>query len=428
MNLLDLLEQFDTATSPSVKTRACLNARYKSAGCRRCVETCPVDTITVDAGTPMLDADTCVGCGVCVAACPTNTFSERHSPEDALAKTVSLLDDETLAIVCPRQQPASETRAPVTRIVRHTRCVGALSPDRLLELSSGGRRSIWLDDSTCADCPLGSIQTTIAQHVTTTNTLLRGFDRSPAVYACTENQEDLLPKSVQRATSDGSRPEMSRRGLFGAFGRLAQRASAHTLAEVVPHRNEEPSRRLTPQIPHSRERLFAQLQRLGEPSQDATVESAHVPFAGVEVTAEACSACELCARFCPTGALEFTRDEDRFTLGFRPALCIDCGICTQACPERAIQLTAMLAAGDCVAVQTQALARGRLTECAGCGDATAVRTDTNGAPRCYSCRTTGGPAVPIHDTTGLFADLEKQLSSHRVSSKDVDFHQKGELE
>jgi NAD-dependent dihydropyrimidine dehydrogenase PreA subunit len=63
------------------------------SGCGECVESCPVDAITIDSDYPVVDTEWCIGCGLCIRPCPTsaavlkrktpstppNTFEELHT-------------------------------------------------------------------------------------------------------------------------------------------------------------------------------------------------------------------------------------------------------------------------------------------------------------------------------------------------------------
>jgi ferredoxin len=59
----------------------------------------------------------------------------------------------------------------------------------------------------------------------------------------------------------------------------------------------------------------------------------------VEVDGKLCSLCECCARDCPSGALQSSKDGDRLTLTFQSSLCTACAAgagCEATCPEEAI--------------------------------------------------------------------------------------------
>ncbi len=47
----------------------------KCTGCGTCVESCPLDAISMKDGLAVVDADTCGDCGACVDVCPVEAIS-----------------------------------------------------------------------------------------------------------------------------------------------------------------------------------------------------------------------------------------------------------------------------------------------------------------------------------------------------------------
>ena len=52
---------------------------------------------------------------------------------------------------------------------------------------------------------------------------------------------------------------------------------------------------------------------------------------------ERCSACALCARDCPTGAISAS-GEGAISLMFHSGLCDECGACVETCPEKCLRV------------------------------------------------------------------------------------------
>jgi len=44
-------------------------------GCESCVDSCPVDAISMENDLAVIDVDTCSDCGGCVDACPVEAIS-----------------------------------------------------------------------------------------------------------------------------------------------------------------------------------------------------------------------------------------------------------------------------------------------------------------------------------------------------------------
>ena len=127
----------------------------------------------------------------------------------------------------------------------------------------------------------------------------------------------------------------------------------------------------------------------------------------VSVDAQHCSACGLCACFCPTGALQFVQESGQFDLRFQAAACIDCAICVAACPEAAVQMGACVALAAIVRDEVVSCVSGDIGTCVLCGVAT--RTEVEGqAVRCHACRQGAGAVTSLRDEAGLMADLLKR--------------------
>lgn len=118
----------------------------------------------------------------------------------------------------------------------------------------------------------------------------------------------------------------------------------------------------------------------------------------------------MCAQYCPTGALSFSKSEAHgddsasFALGFRANLCIDCGICAVACPESAVTFGSEITADALHTPTWPTVASGPLVACASCGLPTATLSGEV-EPRCFSCRLGTGVVTALRDDAGLMADL-----------------------
>lgn len=395
---------------PDVQADACLNARHKAAGCRLCAEVCPVEAITLlgpgsstppRPSQPHLDPHRCLGCGLCLPACPTDVFTQPDPPETKLAQTVASLPDRALSLVCPLHPVPGLTAAPVTAVVRHKRCLASLSPATLISLSDGGRRPIWLDDTACGDCPIGRVQPAISRVAAAANVLLQAFGCSPAIRTHLDQPGGLNGDPLSLPLIEGDRRQVSRRGFFKTLG-VVSRAVTNGSEDRPPRpKGRVPvSERLPQQVPASRQRLLEQLASLGSPG-DEDIDTANFPLTGVTIETGACSACRLCARFCPTGALRFVSDDDRFGLSFKPSLCLDCGICAVACPENAVSFDPRLAPAELTGATTRWLVVGQLVACTGCDELTAGQDET-GQPRCHLCRLSAGSSSGRTSIADLF--------------------------
>lgn len=398
---------FAAGDPPKLHPGRCVNRRHAGAQCSNCADACPAQAIALRGQEPQLDESACVRCGLCLHVCPTDVYTPALDFEKRLLQTVANLPLEPIALVCAAHPVPAFTTAKVTAVVQHRRCLAALAPADLLELSAGGRRPLWLDDSPCPECVIGRAQAALLRSADTARALLHAAGRPPAILLHSERPPAADVHAVRVPRFDGAQPAISRRSFLARF-----RPSQAEVEEVahVEHwlqRGAPVSTRLPQQVPEGHRKLLAALARL-ESTQAGTFATAQTPFAAVQVATDLCSACGLCARFCPTGALHFTAQDGTFHLAFQPAACVDCGVCAAACPEHAITLGDSMGLSAILADDIIPLASGQLVRCSLCGAPTA---QTSGEPMacCHVCRQGAGVVTSLRDDAGLMDDLLKRI-------------------
>ncbi len=391
--LLNLSQQFETG-SITLQPAACLNARFRTAGCSHCADVCPAEAaITVVNGRPALDRDACLHCGLCLHRCPTGAFTRPDGFSRKLTRTAATVSAGPVELVCP-QQPNPALGA-VPHAIQTQRCLAAVSAATLLELTAGGK-DIWLDDRYCAGCPLGTVRPEMVQTAAEANGWAALLADSGTVRLRSEQPE--LP-AAPRPVLDATRPSLSRRGLFGVFKPPAAPA-ADTLTEAAklinPGRSIAPSNRLPQTLPVERAAILNILAHQTPATPEAPPRpGAQLPLVDVQIDPARCTACGLCAKFCPTGALKFLSDDRTFTLAFQPDSCLGqlCNICRSACPEQAVTTSPAKAASG-----KRPLAAGELTLCTRCQ--TPIARGPELSPLCFACR-------PRENSADLLASLSK---------------------
>lgn len=376
----------------SLHAQRCLNTRFRQIGCTICTDACPVeDAITLKPGpAPIFNAEACIHCGLCLHACPTNAFTRPDPTLNRLPQTTAVLPVTAVSLVCPEHPDPAHGHTAVA--VQTKRCLAALSPAHLLPLTQQ-EHAIVLDDSHCADCPIGSVHPYIEQSVARTNAWAETLGEFSPIRLQSQQPADV--PVVPRSVVDVDRPPVSRRGFFKSISQLGKESVGAVLAEdpVDPAslgRFVPVSERLPHFVPAQRARILSfldsKLETVPEPAPLPHDTDSALPVLDVVVSPEKCTACGLCARFCPTGALTFPSDEKRFALGFHPALCLgdDCGICEVACPEDAISLAKITPTPTVLSKKPRYLAAGELTKCSMCGQPIAAGDEHPST--CYACR------------------------------------------
>lgn len=91
-----------------------------------------------------------------------------------------------------------------------------------------------------------------------------------------------------------------------------------------------------------------------------------LPATSATLSASGCTACGVCTRACPEGALAIERSEDAFTLREAVRACIDCGECVRLCPENVLGRTGSASWGDVVDDRSIVVEQGPARTCARC--------------------------------------------------------------
>ena len=372
----------------------CLNAHHRGAGCTLCADSCPLEgTIAVIDGTPVLDERACQQCGLCLHLCPTGCFAQAEPRLDGLKWTLSNLPAGRVDLLCPHH-PSPE-RGPSSQAVQTGRCLAALSPATLLEMAAGGRE-VELDDTPCSGCRLGGIHRHLEQAVTESGAWGRLLQGSAQVSLRSWQAE--LEQVEERPVHDAGRPLLSRRDLFSAAKEMLPQGTGarHAAAGNDPGQPDRaasstasPLRALPPQ----RARLLTVLRSSRSSSPDparpsaesATQSQSGLPMAEVIIDPDRCSACGLCARTCPTSAIGFDVDQNRFQLTFHPNRCLGlrCNLCRQACPEVAVSTKPASVDPEWLTEASSRLADGNLIPCRTCG--APVAAGPKRPPTCIAC-------------------------------------------
>lgn len=305
---------------------ALLSPRY--ATCRACEAICPVQAIRV--GETALElAESCLSCGRCAAVCPMGALGMPGFMVSDIEQDAA----NSVAVDCwkvPKDiSPDGAVRVP---------CLGGLSAGRLNDLAAlaGQRPVVLLDRGWCTLCRAGGSRVhPVAGALETARSLL---EKAGMVVGGLPRLE-LLPLPAEHMPAEIPDPvtqrQLSRRAFFGAL--FSKSAVAIDQVTHLPHKSELRRKRGFEHEPvPSRERnrlLYGMqliVQRTGQPLPSEL-------FYRLEIS-DACRNHLLCARTCPTGALDIYEEKNCSGLIFDSFPCIGCGHCVTVCPNDAIRL------------------------------------------------------------------------------------------
>ncbi len=371
MNLVSAAERLSSIDRSALAfdARRCLHTQDRSSACQACFEICPVQAIQASRP-PVFDAARCAGCLACLPACPVGAYAADDAVR-ALLACVPRLETPHLELVCARHAQAGlGCRAGVTAIRVHG-CLAGLGAGALLTLAAMGLESVTLRTDACAGCAWGKLHARLEEQIAEARQLLSAWGKADLLAAA-----PTLEDPQERPLWDAHNPPLSRRDLF----RLASRQGltslgralepAHTGAGRQPGRDHRRTQRAVEQL--------SPASALHDPLLPAG------KYAWLEIS-EACTACGVCGRACPTGALAFSTDpeETKFQLTFAPQACTACELCAHVCAPDAIRLRPAPSMQQVFgAAAAPALRQGALAHCEVCKSVYAAAPDTFVCPAC----------------------------------------------
>ncbi|GAO01470.1 ferredoxin [Anaeromyxobacter sp. PSR-1] len=292
----------------------CLNARQPRRACDACTA-CPTGALRIAPGLAV-DAHLCAGCGLCAASCPAGGL-EKAGPTAADVRARGR-EGERLELVCSARGDRRSTRAPGVEALLEVGCLASLSTELLFVLAAE-HGSVWLDDSGCAACELGSTRPAAERAANLAKRMLAGWGRERAILSYTRDDALLERRPHPVRDLGDARPRATRR----QFLSIRRRPDRDGLARGAGRADL----------------LACGLRSLGRPTVAASLPPDR--FARIRVV-RSCSGCGACAKICPTAALRAAASPSRFVLELTPAACLGpaCGVCALACPIGAISTDA----------------------------------------------------------------------------------------
>ncbi|MDP3464423.1 MAG: 4Fe-4S binding protein [Sulfuricurvum sp.] len=299
--------------------QACVRALSVNSICNHCELSCPTSAIEITGRFPSINQALCVGCAGCVSVCPSEALAlDDFSPTDFF---FTFMSDEEKVVSCQKNIP----------------CIAALSSEHLIALAQM-KKGIVCDIGHCAACDIGErILEQFVPRVEDVNYLLEAIS--------SEVRVELAPIAYQ---NPDEKVEVQRRDFFKTFhlrgiGKIRhdfEKEVQSTTDEFVSYTidNSHTADLRAKKITDRRKLFFTALKKSEVPTVFHVVDASKIPFTSQKLMDESlCSACEMCYRVCPTGAL--TSDMRNSKIDFDPFLCVKCHLCHDVCESDAITLS-----------------------------------------------------------------------------------------
>jgi ferredoxin len=324
---------------PSIEPSRCVAHR----GCRACVEACPRGAITFSDAAISIDAARCDPCGLCTSACPVEAVVDP-------TVTPAQLDAQVRALLDPSVGPPGPRGILFT--CRRSRLAEAKAGWYPVELPCTGMApASWL----LAPLLLGAAAVGV---------------RLCGVSGCPLGRDEVVRDRVA----------FSRR-LLGAIGWSEDRVAAGPVGlpqAPVLGRSFAPHDAFEPGAAGRVLLALAERGTDGHATDGHGFDLAHPgsPVGIVDIRADACTVCGMCARTCPTEALVFAPRDGTVDITFDGVRCTACGQCVVSCPEAARGAIAVrrVASRDVLARGATRLVGSDVASCLRCGQPVAPLT------------------------------------------------------
>jgi len=317
----------------------CSRARHQRSTCTLCADICPTGAISRAA--PLhVAADRCTGCGACAAVCPSGAFVTEPAVKAWKEPAAASQPQPTLTLACGRDATPTSDEDAV-----QVPCVGRIDEALLLEaVTTGPYMAVVIRADACSSCPSQTARATVEQTVRQAQALLAAFGHGGRIILAAG--APTQPAGAPAPTLPSAPGSLSRRRLFAAL--LGGLAAPLGPAAATPGggyvqidgAEEPPKGQLPVRLPARRRRLLDALKSLADrwptPARDAG--AAKASWAQFSVT-ESCTGCQMCAYFCPTGALQTIEHDGRTGLAFKLADCTNCRLCLDVCFWDAVVLS-----------------------------------------------------------------------------------------
>jgi ferredoxin len=376
LSLFSIAERF-TALEHSALTldkERCLHSQDRFSGCQACFAICPVKAIT-PGKPPSLSPEKCAKCLACLMVCPVGAYSS-DDEVTTLLTAAKRLESGPLELLCERNPRPTLGVSQAGTAIRIKGCLAGLGSGAYLVLAVLGLDPILVRTDACSACEWATIPAQVQAQVSHARQLLEGWSKDSSL-ACVS----ALESPVERPFWEAGSPPLSRRDIFQS----ALRSGRATLARVVDEWATTPAER---QPGRDRLRMVNALKHLPAPQLTHPGSLKGMDFAWGSVS-DACTACGVCARICPTSALQFGKyaGETAFQLTFQAAKCVGCDMCVHVCSPAAMTIDHDPTFARIFSQENVILRAGGLIKCKKCGTPTVALPGVEFCPPCEFRRT-----------------------------------------
>ncbi len=349
-----------------LKASRCVRSLSRESECNKCEVVCPTGAIVVgDNPLPAINFSSCVGCGACDAVCPNEAlFLDDFSPTDFF---FNYIEDEENLISCRKNVP----------------CIAALNIENIISMTLL-KKEVVFDMGHCDGCAIA--------HKCKPE-ILKNYEEASYILKAMESSAIIRLEDVRYEKEQGSSESVANRREF--FSKVNLKNALKTKIEfekeiqkatdeLVEHTLQKSDIALLRQkrITDRRKLFFTALKRVAKPSVYHIIEADELTFTSMKLLdSDTCTACQMCYRVCPTGAL--SSDVKNSKIDFDPFLCIKCHICHDVCEPDAITLSPSYRVKEFFEPEVQNLITFKVRRCNECN---MIFSTNSNEKLCYRCK------------------------------------------
>ncbi len=356
----------------------CQRVRFRKSDCRRCLEICPENAISLNPG-PIINSG-CTDCGLCLNACPTEVFRhEFHTDRYLLNQARAIFgkdrhpiraEKKRLFIHCHRAENQNNNSIGL-------QCLGRITANIILGGVLAGFDEAVLTKGICSQCRYQQGEKLLTNSIAVSRVLLESTGLGRFAISIKEKEKN-------------KETPLGRREIFSIISAKVKDKAASFLyhrEKAMREKLSQSPENKTGKRPLPQRELLRELLDQNRPKNTMVVKyNPKFPWGKIKIEQNKCSACGTCAALCPTGAISKKIKDDTQLLYFNSSLCINCSVCRAACPENAIGFEDDFALADIIAEEATVVAAIQLSTCIICGEIITAQKN-NICPTCRKRQT-----------------------------------------
>lgn len=342
----------------------CVRTLAKESSCNKCETICPTNAIVIDSNPlPSINYSNCVDCGACDSICPNEALElDNFKPLDFF---FSFMQSEENVISCKKNVP----------------CIASLNVEILLSMALL-KDEIVFDMGWCNECAIA--------HKCKPQ-IISIYEESTYLLEAFESKNSIKLQNV-KYQKEPENEKLSRRELFSKANLQGivdissefKKEVLKSSDELVRHQlsNVDIALLKKKRITNRRKLLFSALKKIDNPEVYHILEANELSFISMKLLdQESCTACQMCYRVCPSGAL--SSDIRNSKIDFDPLLCIKCHTCHDVCLPNSLTISPSFAIKDIIEQKVYNLIKFNVRRCNECN----MIFSSNGDDLlCYRCK------------------------------------------